>query len=106
MRGRIGSEGQAVFLGDLSHSIKDCSGLHPERTRRNIHLSNPVHVFGEIQDDCGIAALPGKARSGSARKDRRTEASAYLYGRNHILFIAGNDKTNWDVTVIRCIGGI
>src|SRR5260370_13760674 len=106
VRGRIGAKRQTVSCGGVAQPVQNDSGLNARKSRAGIDHENPIHVFGEIQHDGNIAALPGEARAGSPRQNRGAIRSACGDGCNHIFVVTRNHQPNRNPAIIRSIKGI
>ena len=103
MGGRIGTEGEMVFLGFISQRVQDDAGLNSGESPVRVDLQDLVHVLGEVQDHRDIAALPGQTRAGPSRQDRSAVFPARGHRGDHILFVTRNDKTDGNLAVVRAV---
>jgi hypothetical protein len=86
--------------------IEDNAGLDSGNPLDRINLKNARHVFGEVQHDRDVAALPGERSSATAAKDRSAEFSCQRNGRDHIIVIARENYTDGNLAVIRSVGSV
>ncbi len=103
---RIGAESQVVFLGGASQMVENDSGLNPRGSALRIKRKNFRHIFGEIEHDGHIAALPGKRSSSTAAKDRRTVLPRDRHRGDHIVRVAGNDHSDRNLAVVGAVGSV
>ena len=106
VRGGIGAERQLMFLRAVAQRIQNDAGLDAREFSGRVDLQNLVHVLREVQNHGDVAGLPGEARAGAARQDRRAEFPARGHRRDHIVVIARNHEANRNLAVIRAVGGI
>jgi hypothetical protein len=68
--------------------------------------AHAVHVFGEVEDDGGVAALAGEGGAGSAGEEGGVEGAAGGDGGDDVGFVAGDDDADGDVAVVGGVGGV
>jgi hypothetical protein len=90
-------------LCGVAQGVQDDAGLDAGDHLSRIDLENIAHIPGHIDDDGGVAGLPGQASSASAGKQRDSIAPAELDGLDDILYVAGKHYTDGHLTVIRAI---
>ena len=71
-----------------------------------VQLEHAIHVLGEVDDDGHVARLPGEAGPRAARQQRRVVLATDGDGGGHVLGIAGNQDTDGNLAVIRCVGRV
>jgi hypothetical protein len=98
--GRIGSEREVVHFGRVAQRIENQTRLNPGETLNRIDFQNPVHVLGEVENDGDVAALPRQARAGASRQNRRAVLPAHGHRRDNVVGVLGDNKTDWDLSVI------
>ncbi len=106
VRGWIGAERQLMLLRAVAQRIQNDAGLDARESSCRVDLQNLVHVLREIQNHGDVAGLPGEARAGAARQDRRAEFPARGHRRDHIVVIARNHEADRNLPVIRAVRGI
>src|SRR5579864_3265903 len=106
VRRRIGAEGQVVLLGGAAQVVENDSRLHTRNSELWIKLKNLRHVLGEIQHYGDIAALACQRRASAAAKHRRRMLSTNGDRSNYIFGVSGNHYANWDLAIVRAVGGI
>src|SRR5216117_4156180 len=102
--GGIGAEGEMKFLSRSGQLLVNDSRLDSREFFNRIDLNDPIHVFGVIDDDRDVAALPGETRASPARSDRRAELAAEREGFQNILLVARDDDAKRHLAVIRAVG--
>ena len=65
-----------------------------------------VHVFGEVEDDGGVAALAGEGGAGSAGEEGSVDGAAGCDGGDDVGFVAGDDDADGDVAIVGAVGGV
>src|SRR5581483_238462 len=104
VRGRIGPEDKTVLLGLAAKVVENAAGLDPPEFSFRIDLQNAAHVFGHVDHNSNIAALPRKARSTASIQHRRFMPIANGYGVYHVFFITRNYNSNRHLPIIRSVG--
>ena len=104
--GGIGAEGVMESLSRSGQLLVNDSRLDSRELLDRIDLNDPIHVFGVIDDDRDVAALPGETRASPARSDRRAELAAERERLQNILFVARDDDAKRHLAIIRAIGGV
>jgi hypothetical protein len=89
-----------VFLGGVAQRVEHNTGLHAGVTLLRVQLEERVHVFGKIEHDSDIAALPGQAGAAAAREDRRVELATRADRGDDVLFILWNNQADWNLPVV------
>jgi hypothetical protein len=89
-----------------AQAIENDSGLHASDAARGVDLQNTVHVFRKIEDDGGVAALPGERCAAATRQERSSVFAAQGNCGNHIFGIARDGNSDWNLTIVRAVGGI
>jgi hypothetical protein len=100
--GRIRPERQVVPFGAGAQRVQDHAGLDARNPLLDIDLENPIHVFGEVEDDGDVAALAGEARTGTAGEDRRERRGAAHAHRPH----PSARRRRWHLSIVGGIGGV
>ena len=103
VRGRVGTENQAVFLQRFLQFVEDQSRLDTRQLLRRVDLDDPIHVFCEIDDHRNIAALTRKARAPATTGDWRAEFSTHGDCDDHVAPVAWNHNADGDLTVIGAV---
>ena len=67
--GWVGGEGEVVLFGGVAELIEDDAGLDAGEAGRGVEGDDPVHVFGEVEDDGYVAALAGEGGATAAGED-------------------------------------
>ena len=104
--GGIGGEGEVEFFGGVANAVENDAGLNVDGASDGIDWAHSVHVFREVEDDGGVAALAGERGAGAAREDGRVEVAADGDGGDDVGFIERNDDADGDVAVVGGIGGV
>src|ERR1700678_1162007 len=65
-----------------------------------------MHIFGKVEHHGDVTALAGKTRPAPPRKHWRAKLAARGNRGDDVLYISGNDQSNRDLTVVRCVGGV
>src|SRR4051812_13187121 len=76
MRGGVATEGQTVLARLVTERVEDDAWLNAREFLLWMNFQNAIHVFGKIEDDGNVAALPGETRAAAARSNRRAEFAA------------------------------
>ena len=63
---RVGAKGQVIILGRVAQIVEDGAGFDPGAARVRVDRQDMVQVFRIVDDDCGVAALAGKAGAAAA----------------------------------------
>ena len=106
VRGRVGTEREAVFLGRVAEVVEHDPGLDARELPGRVHLQDLVHVLREIEDDGDVAALAGEARAGAAGEDRRAELARQLDRRVDVVDGPREDHADRHLAVVRGVGGV
>jgi hypothetical protein len=102
----VGGEGEVVELGSVAETVEHDAGLHLDRALDGVDGRHAVHVFGEVEDDRGVAALPGERRSGPAGEEGGVELAAEVDGGDDVGFVAGDDEADGNLAVVGRVGGV
>src|SRR6267154_901197 len=95
-----------MLLGFGSEVVEDHSGLHAGDAAGGINLQNARHVFGEIENDGGVAALSGERGAATAGEQRRAVFAAQRHSGQDIFGVARNYDSDWDLAVVRAVDGV
>ena len=95
-----------MLLGAVAKRVEYNTRLHPREFPIRIDFEDLVHVLREIEHYRDVAALPGQARTGAARQNRRTVLFARRNRGNHISGIARYHQANRNLAVIGTIGRV
>jgi hypothetical protein len=106
MRGGIGREGEMVFFGSCAEMVQHNSGLYAGDAAGRVNFENPRHVFGKIEDDSDVAALPGERCATAAAEQRRAELTAERDRGQNIVVIAREYNADRDLTVVGAVGRV
>ena len=106
MRGRIGSENEAVSGGLVLQRVEHRARLDASDFPRRVDAQHAIEVFRHVHDDGDVAALTGEARTAAAGQNRRTMLSADLHGRHHIIDVARNDDADRHLPVVGSVGRV
>jgi hypothetical protein len=95
-----------MFFGFVAQRIENDSGLHAGDAALRINLEDVGQVLREVEDDRYVAALPGERSACAATKKRGAEFAAKRERSHNVIGIAGEDDSNWNLTVVRAIGRV
>ncbi len=102
----IGGEGEVMLLGLGAEGVEDDAGLYAGDAALGIDLEDAVHVFGEVENDGGVAALTGEGGAAAAGEERGAMVAAEGDGGEDVFFVARDDDTNGDLAVVGAVGRI
>jgi hypothetical protein len=106
LRRWIGRKCEVVPLGFRPQAIENDSGLHASDAARRVDLENAIHVLRKIEDDGGIATLPRQRCAATTRQKRSVLLATKCYRGENIFLVARNYNSDWNLTIVRAIGGI
>ena len=106
MAGRIGGEGEVMFLRGVAEMIEDDSGLDAGDAALGINLEDVAHVLGEVEHHGHVAALAGKGSASAAAEKRSAEFAAGRDGGEDILRVIRKNHTDGDLAVVGSVGGV
>ena len=104
--GGVGGKGEVEFFGGVANAIEHDAGLDFDCAILHVDLAHAVHVFGEVEDDGGVAALACEGGAASTGKDGRVEAAAECDGGDDVGFVAWDDDADGNVAVVGGVGGV
>jgi hypothetical protein len=106
MRGRVGGEREVVLLRGLVHSIANYAELDRRCPPGGVKRHDTVEIFGEINDDSNVAALPSETGATAAPHNGHTALPAGLHGRYDVVERTRNDHAHRHLPVHGQVGGI
>jgi hypothetical protein len=106
MAGRIGSEGQVMFLRGVAEMIENDSGLDASDASLGINFEDVAHVPGEVQHDGDIAALTSEGSAAAATEERSPELATGGDSRDDILRVIRKNDPDGNLAVVGSVGGV
>jgi hypothetical protein len=95
-----------MFLGSVAQIVENDAWLDAGDLVFRVNLDNPVKVLRHVHHNGDVRALTRERGSAAAAKNGRAELSGESHGCNHVLDITGQHYTDWDLPIIRAIGGV
>jgi len=102
----VGSEEQTLGPDMRVQFVLDQPRLHATPQLLPVHFEDPVHVFGEIEDDGVADGLAGERRAAAAGEDGNVELIRDLDSRLYVSLMARDHDTDRLDLVHRRVGGI
>ena len=106
VRCRIGAEDEPVLSHRAIHLVEHDTGLDAHQFPLHVDVEDAVVILRAIDDDRDVAALPGETRAAAAAGDRCAKFPASRDRRDDVGAIARQNDANWDLAIIRAVGGI
>src|SRR5262249_33887647 len=94
MGSRVGSEREVVPRSGLGHGIANHTGLDRRCPPGGVQRHDVVEIFGEINHDSDVAALPSKTGSTAATHNGDPALPAGPHSRHDIVEGARNDDAH------------
>jgi hypothetical protein len=94
VRGWVGSEGEVVALRRGAQVVEHDARLDTRQLAVGIDFEYLVQVFGEVQDDGGVAALAREAGAAATVEQRRSIGATERHRRQHVIGRARHDHAN------------
>src|SRR5690349_2549802 len=95
-----------MFFGCVAQVIENDPRLHASDATCGIDLEDVGHVLREIEDDCDVAALPGKRGSSAAAKKWGAEFAAKRDCGENIVGVAREHYANRDLAIVGAVSRI
>ena len=95
-----------MFFGGVAQAIEDYAGLHSRDPLYRINFEYLRHVPGEIQNNSDVAALSRKRSPATAAQNWRAIFTSKRDGRNYVVYVAGKNDSDGDLTEVRSVGGV
>jgi hypothetical protein len=95
-----------VALSGSAQCIEDNTWLDTGKLFLRIEFKESTHVLRHVENDSGVAGLPGKTRASPTWKKRDMIEPAEGNGLNNILYVFGKNHANGHLTIVGTIGGI
>src|SRR5262245_16968957 len=102
----VGCECEVVLLSGLAHGIANHARLDRGCPPGGIQRYDAVKIFGEINDDADVAALPAKAGATATPQNGDTALLAGLHGRHDVVDGARNDDAHRHLPINGQVSGI
>jgi len=104
--GGVRTEREMVFFGGGAEIVEHDPGLYAGDAADGVDFENPRHVFGKIENDGDVAALPGERCAAAAAQQWRSELAAQSDGGENIVGIAGEYDADGDLAIIGTVSGV
>jgi hypothetical protein len=95
-----------MLLGFSAQLIQDNAGLDARDAAHGIDFENGRHVFRKVENDGGVATLPGEGRASAACKQGSAVVAAESHRGKNVFFVAWNYDADRDLAIIGAVGGI
>jgi hypothetical protein len=106
MRGRVGTEGEAVARRGGSQLVEDDARLDPGEPALRVDPDDAAQVLGGVDDHGGVAGLAGQAGPRAPGEHGRPVAPAGLQGGLDVASVPGEHHAGGHLTVVRGVGGV
>ncbi len=106
VRRGIGAEGDAVRFGSVAQVVKNRPGLDTGQPVGRVDVQHAIHVFREVEDHSGVAALAGQTGAAASSEDWRLMRATDVHGTDDIVDLFRNDHANRRLPVVRTVSGI
>src|SRR5271156_4830759 len=103
---RVGSECQVMFLGGITQTIENDSGLNSRNPPRRIDLDDLGHVFREVEHNGNIAALSSERSPTAATEDGSAEFTSQRGSCYDVVGVAGKNYSDGNLAIVGSVGGI
>lgn len=105
VRGRVGTEGQAVRARRRPQVVEDHAGLDHGGPGPGVQRDDRAHVPGEVEDDAGAGGLSRDGRTSAARHHGHSVGAAHVQYGGHVVGVARGDDTARDPAVVGGVHG-